>query len=120
MLLTSLFLVLQLVVYPVALAWRNQEVHQAQAFIEGLIPQLEDYYRQHSAYPEDVNSVLATGVGLPALLQLSDAFPLAYNNHDFYVYRETTYAFRFYVPDGFIGFRYDYCCGANGVWTVTD
>lgn len=120
LLLAGLFLVIQLASFPVALTWRDQEVRQAQDFIAALVPRLEDYQRQHGAYPDAVDAVLAADRSLPALLQLSDSFPLVYDNRNFYLRRETSYAFQFYLPDGFIGFRYDYCCGADGSWTVTD
>jgi hypothetical protein len=38
----------------------------------------------------------------------------------FPVARGATHGLRFYVPDGFIGVQYEYCCGADGVRTVTD
>jgi hypothetical protein len=76
--------------------------------------------RQHNAYPADLSLILAADQTLPPLLQLTGEFPLAYDNRKFYIRRETTFAFRFYEPDGFIGFQHEYCCGVNGTWTVTD
>lgn len=121
LLLLSLFLILQLVALPLARTFRDLEVRRAQAFVTALIPKLEDYKRQHTAYPESLAPLLTTDVALPPLLQLHSPPPLAYDNRGFYRPRETTYSFQFYVPDGFIGgFQYTYCCGAEGTWTVTD
>jgi hypothetical protein len=42
------------------------------------------------------------------------------NRQQLYFQRGATYGFQFHLPDGFIGFHYEYCCGADGSWTVTD
>ncbi len=120
LLLASLFLLSQLASLPIAQVLRDREVKRAQEFVEALIPQLEDYRSQHNTYPADISSVLDAKSALPPLLQLTGAFPFVYDNRLFYFYRETTYGFQFYLPDGFIGFNYEYCCGASGKWTVTD
>jgi predicted PurR-regulated permease PerM len=120
LLLISLFFVLQLAFFPLAQTFRNGEVQRAQAMLESLIPQLEDYKRRHADYPENISALLSADVTLPPLLQLSGSLPVAYDNRNFYRRRDTTYSFQFYVPDGFIGFEYSYCCGAEGTWTVMD
>ncbi len=120
-LLAGLFLLLQLAYFPVAKVMRDQEVSQAQTFIASLIPRLEAYKEQHGAYPPTVEVVLTDGAPLPPLLQLQgSAPPLKFDNRNFYFQRETTYGFRFYLPDGFIGYAYEYCCGSRGRWTVAD
>ena len=119
-LLVGFFLLLQLAYFPLAKAVRNQELAQAQTFIASLIPQLETYKEQHGTYPPAVEAVLTDGAPLPPLLQLQDQLPMKFNNRNFYFQRETTYGFRFYLPDGFIGSFYEYCCGPRGQWTVTD
>ncbi|MCQ3939404.1 MAG: hypothetical protein DPW18_20525 [Chloroflexi bacterium] len=120
LLLISLFCVLQGAFFPLAQTFRNGEVQRAQAWLESLIPQLEDYKRQHAHYPENITPLLSTDVTLPPLLQLSGTLPVTYDNRNFYQRHPTSYSFQFYVPDGFIGFEYSYCCGAAGMWTVTD
>ena len=120
LLLISLFFVLQFAFFPLAQTFRNVEVQRAQALLESLIPQLEDYKRRHAGYPEKITLLLSTDVTLPSLLQLSGTLPVTYDNRNFYRRRQTSYSFQFYVPDGFIGFEYSYCCGAEGMWTVTD
>jgi hypothetical protein len=119
-LLAGLFLLLQLAYFPVAKAVRNQELAQVQAFIASLIPQLEAYKERHGTYPPAVEAILTDGPSLPALLQLQGDSPMEFDNRNFYFQRETAYGFRFYLPDGFIGFSYEYCCGPQGRWTVTD
>lgn len=113
-------LLLQLASIPIALTWRDQEARHAQTFIAALIPQLEAYQRQHGTYPSTLEPLVANNAPLPPLLQLRGDAPLVYNNRDFYVPQGATYGFRFYLPDGFIGFSYEYCCGAQGQWRVTD
>lgn len=120
LLLVSVFLLLQFGYSPVTMALRNLEVRRAQRFVQSLVPVLEDYNLQHSAYPADISSVIAETTVYPPLLQLRSDFPFAYDNRQFYTSRAGTYGFEFYLPDGFIGFEYTYCCGSNGVWTVTD
>lgn len=121
LLLISLFFILQLAFFPLAQTFRNREVRRAQAFLTSLIPQLEDYKHQHTDYPENITALLPEDETLlPPLLQLKGTLPMTYDNRDFYQYHETSYSFQFYVPDGFIGFEYNYCCGPEGTWTVTD
>jgi hypothetical protein len=120
LLLLGLAGILQLTAPPQARFFRDREVQRAQTFLESLVPVLEDYKLRNAGYPEHLSLVLAPGTPLPALLQLrSEAFP-PYDNRDFYQPRAETYVFTFYVPDGFIGFQYQYCCGPEGTWTVTD
>ena len=119
-LLTGVFLLLQLAYIPTAQAVRHQEVVLAQTFIESLIPSLETYQEQHGAYPTTIEAILTNDIGASALLQLQGDFPLPFNNRNFYFQRGPTYGFRFYLPDGFIGYFYEYCCGPQGHWTVTD
>jgi len=114
------FLLLQLAYFPVAKAVRDQELAQAQTFIASLIPRLEAYKERYGTYPPAVEAVLTDGAPLPPLLQLQSQLPMRFDNRDFYFQRETTYSFRFYLPDGFIGSSYEYCCGPRGQWTVTD
>ena len=71
-------------------------------------------------YPTNPGALLSTDTAYPGLLELAGTFPVMYDNRRFYFSDETTYSFKFYVPDGFIGFHYVYCCGAEGAWTVTD
>ncbi|MFN8454166.1 MAG: hypothetical protein U0401_05740 [Anaerolineae bacterium] len=118
LLLVSLFFMAQFAFFPLAQTFRNAEVQRAQAFLESLIPQLEDYKRRHADYPENISALLAADVTLPSLLQLNS--PPSYDNRDFYRRHDTTYSFQFYLPDGFIGFEFSYCCGPQGTWTVTD
>lgn len=120
LLLAGLFFLMQLVYLPLARSFRDREVSRAQEFIEMLIPRLEAYRDQHGAYPAAVASILDEEAPLPPLLRLSGDFPRAFDNRDFYFQRGTTYGFRFVLPDGFIGFDYEYCCGPKGEWTVTD
>jgi len=119
-LLAGIFLLLQLVYIPTAGALRDREVRQAQKFVESLVPRLEAYKQQHGTYPTAVETILSDGDSSPSLLQLRGDFPMQFDNHNFYFHRGTTYGFRFYLPDGFIGFSYEYCCGPDGKWTVTD
>ena len=119
-LLAGFFLLLQLTYLPISQALRNAEVAQAQAYAEALIPRLEAYREQHGTYPATLQPI-ATGVAnLPTLLELHSDLPLPYDNRDFYFQHGSTYGFRFYLPDGFIGYTYEYCCGPQGRWTVTD
>ncbi len=118
--LAGVFLMMQIAYLPISQSLRDLEVKRAQDFISALIPRLEEYERQHNEYPASVDSVLMGGEEVPRLLQLSGNSPQEYDNRQYYVQRGATYGFRFYLPDGFIGFQYEYCCGAEGVWTVTD
>jgi hypothetical protein len=120
LLLLSLVLTLQLAFFPFGQTFRDWEVKRAQAFIESLIPKLEDYKRQHSDYPANINPFLSSDAAIPPLLQLSSQLPVSYDNRHFYEREGATYRFQFHVPDGFVGFQYTYCCGADGAWTVTD
>jgi hypothetical protein len=113
----SLFLLLQVAYLPITRGLRDLEVRRAKDFVTALIPRLEEHWRAYDRYPASVDAVLTGDEGVPRLLQLSGGF---YDNRQYYVQREATYGFRFYLPDGFIGFQYEYCCGADGVWTVTD
>ena len=119
-LLVGFFLLLQLAYFPIAQAVRNQELAQAQTFIASLIPRLEAYREQHGDYPPAVEAILTDGAPLSPLLQLQGQLPMEFDNRNFYFQRETTYSFHFYLPDGFIGSSYEYCCGPHGRWTVTD
>ncbi len=120
LLLVSLFLLAQLAYFPFSSAIYNWEIKRAQSFAEGLIPELEEYKRQHNAYPEDVEALIPLDASLPTLLCLSGTAPFEFDNRSFYRRRGTSYGFQFYVPDGFIGYSYEYCCGAHGKWTITD
>ena len=120
-LLVGIFLLGQFSALPIGQAFRGWEVRRAQAYIEALIPQIESYHHQNDVYPPEINSIISGSENpLPSLLQLKSSDPFAFDNHEFYLYQEITYAFEFYLPDGFIGFQYRYCCGSNGTWTVTD
>ena len=119
-LLVGIFLLLQLVYIPTAGALRNRQVRQAQEFVESLVPRLEAYKHQYGTYPTAVEAILSDDDSPPSLLQLRGDFPMQFDNRSFYFHRGTTVGFRFYLPDGFIGFSYEYCCGPNGKWTVTD
>ena len=118
--LTSVFFLLQVAYFPVALSLRDLEVNRAKNFINAIIPKLEEYKRLNNEYPANIEFVLSGDEKVPGLLQLSGNSPLEYDNSQYYVLRGATYGFRFYLPDGFIGFHYEYCCGLGGVWTVTD
>ena len=120
LLLASVFFLLQITYFPIARGLLDREISRAKDFIEALIPRLEEYERLHNTYPASASVVLSGDEEVPRLLQLSGDVPMAYDNRRYYVQRGETYAFRFYLPDGFIGFQYEYCCGADGVWTVTD
>lgn len=120
LLLAGLFLSLQATYFPLALELRSWETRRAEAFIDRLIPKLEAYKRQHNDYPASLDLVLTGDETLPRLLQLSGDFPFRFDNRQYYILRDQSYGFRFYVPDGFIGFHYAYCCGADGGWTATD
>lgn len=120
LLLAGLFLALQAAYFPIAQGLRNREVRQAQDFTAALIPKLEAYARLHDEYPASAEAVLAGDEEVPRLLQLSGDAPLAYDNRRYYRRQGESYGFRFYLPDGFIGFQFEYCCGVDGVWTVTD
>lgn len=120
LLLASVFLLLQPAYLPTAQGLRDLEVKRAQGFIDALIVRLEEYERLHDEYPASADSVLTGDEKVPRLLRLNGDFPLEYDNRQYYVQRGATYGFRFYLPDGFVGFQYEYCCGADGVWTVTD
>jgi hypothetical protein len=120
LLMTGFFLLFQLAYIPIAQALRQQEVAQAQAFVEAFIPRLETYKAQQGVYPGTLEAILTDNITPPPLLHLQGDFPLPFNNRDFYFQRGSTYGFRFYLPDGFIGYSYEYCCGPQGRWTVTD
>jgi hypothetical protein len=120
LLLASVFLLLQVAYLAIAPGLRDLEVKRAQGFINALIPRLEEYERLHNEYPASADSVLTADEQVPRLLQLNGDFPLEYDNRQYYVPQGATYGFRFYLPDGFVGFQYEYCCGADGVWMVTD
>ncbi len=117
----STYLLLQLVYYPIALTLRNREVARAQAFAEALIPRLEAYKQEQGSYPETLEPILEEGTALPALLRLhAGESAIPFDNRSFYAPYATSFRFRFYLPDGFIGYTYEYCCGPQGRWTVTD
>lgn len=120
LLLISLFLLLQLAYLPLARTLRDVEIRHTQEFLGSLVPKLEEYRQQHNVYPERIDEIVAADVTLPRLLQLRDSLPIDYDSRSFYFRRATTFGFQFYVPDGFIGFQYEYCCGVSGTWTVTD
>jgi hypothetical protein len=120
LLLASVFLLLQAAYLPIARGIRDLEVKRTQDLIGTLILRIEEYERLHGEYPANLDSVLTGDERVPRLLQLSGDFPMAYDNRQYYFQRGATYGFRFYVPDGFIGFQYEYCCGVDGIWTVTD
>lgn len=119
-LLAGIFLLLQLVYIPTAGALRDREVTRAQKFVESLVPRLEAYKDQHGTYPTAVEAILSDDDSPPSLLRLRGDLPMQFDNQSFYSHRGTTYGFQFYLPDGFIGFSYEYCCGPNGKWMVTD
>ena len=119
-LLAGVLLLVQLAYIPTAQALRHQAVNQAQTFMASLMPRLEAYKEQHGVYPSAVEAILTDVITPPALLRLQGNVPLEFNNQHFYFQQGTTYGFRFYLPDGFIGFSYEYCCGPHGQWTVTD
>jgi len=114
------FLFLQLVYLALAPTLRNWEIKRAQAFIHTLIPKLEAYHAQYHTYPSTIEELASADTAYPRLLELTGDYPITYDNRQFYFKRGATYGFKFYVPDGFIGFCYEYCCGAEGTWTVTD
>jgi hypothetical protein len=114
------FLFFQLAYVAIAPTLRNWEVRRAQAFIHTLIPRLEAYRAQYDTYPTDMEALVSADTAYPRLLELTGDYPRTYDNRQFYFGRTATYGFKFYVPDGFIGFYYEYCCGAEGTWTVTD
>ena len=118
--LVSVFFLLQGTYLPIGIGLRDREVDRAQDFIETLIPRLEEYERLHNTYPASVSAVLSGDEEVPRLLQMSGDTPHVYDNRRYYVQEGETYRFRFYLPDGWVGFQYKYCCGADGVWTVTD
>jgi hypothetical protein len=118
--LVGIFLLVQVAYLPVGRGLRDMEVKRAQDYICALIPKLEEYERLHDEYPASVDSVLIGDEEAPRLLQLNGDSLLRYDNRQYYVRQGETYGFRFYLPDGFIGYEYEYCCGAAGVWTVTD
>lgn len=120
MLLIGFFLLLQLTYLPISQALRHAEVTRAQAYAEALIPRLETYHEQHGTYPATLDPLATGDANPPALLELHNDLPLPYDNREFYFQRGSTYSFRFYFPDGFIGYAYEYCCGPQGHWTVTD
>lgn len=120
LLLAAVMLLLQLAYIPIAQALRRQAIDRAQSWIGSLIPQIEAYRTQYGDYPPALEAVWHENLILPTLLRLHGNLPLPYDNRQFYVRRADTYGFEFYVPDGFIGFSYQYCCGAKGQWTVTD
>ncbi|MBK8900658.1 MAG: hypothetical protein IPM53_05730 [Anaerolineaceae bacterium] len=116
----GVFLMVQIVYYPLALGMRDLEVDRAQAFLENLAVDLEAYHRANGDYPASIVTVLEDEQTVPRLLQLHGEFPFVYDNRQYYFQRGESFAFEFYLPDGFIGFRYSYCCGADGEWAVTD
>jgi hypothetical protein len=118
--LVGIFLLLQITYLPIGLGLRNREVSRAKDFTEALIPKLEEYMRLNDTYPDNVDVVLTSDEKVPRLLQLSGDFPLSAETRRYYFQREGSYGFRFNLPDGFIGFQYNYCCGAYGEWTVSD
>jgi hypothetical protein len=120
LLMAGFFLLFQLAYLPVARALRQQEVARAQAFVEALVPRIEVYQGEQGMYPATVEVILTDDLALPALLRLQGDLPVPFNNRDFYFLSGPTYGFRFYLPDGFIGYSYAYCCGLHGQWTVTD
>ncbi|MFZ5911011.1 MAG: hypothetical protein ACOYYU_13440 [Chloroflexota bacterium] len=120
LLLVGLFLLSQFAYFPIASTIFDWEIERAQSFAEALIPALETYKNQHGAYPDDLSLLLPPDTSAPSLLRLSATQPFEFDNRAFYRQRGTTYGFQFYVPDGFIGYSYEYCCGAHGKWTVTD
>jgi hypothetical protein len=120
LLLVGIFLILQAAYIPLALTLRDLEVGRAQEFVTGLTPRLEEYKQQHNEYPASAEAVLTGDEKMPRLLQLHGDFPLEYDNRRPYFRRGSSYGFRFYLPDGFIGFQYEYCCGEKGKWTITD
>jgi len=120
LLLVSIFLILQFAYVPLVLGIRNLEVRRAQDFIDTLIPRVEAYKREHNSYPATLQPVLTGEEEFPRLLQLSSEFSNEFDNQQFYFQQGDTYGFRFHLPDGSIGFHYEYCCGANGEWTITD
>ena len=120
MLLIGVFLLLQLTYLPISQALRHAEVSRAQKYAEALIPRLETYREQHGIYPATLQPIATGASDLPALLELQGDVPLPYDNRDFYFQHRSTYSFRFYLPDGFIGYIYEYCCGPQGQWTVAD
>jgi hypothetical protein len=120
LLVAGFFLLLQLAYIPITQTLRRMEVAQAQVFVQALIPRLEAYKAQQGVYPGTIEAILTDDITSPALLQLQGDFPLPFNNRNFYFQRGPTYGFRFYLPDGFIGYSYEYCCGPQGRWTVTD
>jgi len=120
LLLLSLFLLSQWAYFPMAATIFDWEIERAQAFAEAAIPALETYKNQHGAYPDELSLVLPPEASPPSLLRLSATQPFEFDNRAFYRLRGATYGFQFYVPDGFIGYSYEYCCGAHGKWTITD
>ena len=120
MLLIGFFLLLQLTYIPISQVLRHTQVTRAQKYAEALVPRLETYREQNGTYPATLHSIATDVSDLPALLELQGDIPLPYDNRDFYFQHGSTYGFRFYLPDGFIGYIYEYCCGPQGHWTVTD
>lgn len=114
------FLFLQLAYEVITPTLRHWEIRRAQTFLHALIPELEAYHKQYGIYPSETELVSFVKKDYPRLLELAGAYPMAYDNRHFYFRRGETYGFQFYVPDGFIGFHYEYCCGAEGIWSVTD
>jgi hypothetical protein len=120
LLLIGIFLMIQGAYYPVALGIRSLEVNRTQNYLDTLTQKLEEYKNRSGVYPSGPDLALTDDEEVPRLLQLSGDFPLDYDNRQYYFQRGGTYGFQFYLPDGFIGFQYEYCCGADGEWTVTD
>lgn len=121
LLLAGVFLLITATYYPIVRGIRNAEVTRAQNFTTGLIPRLEAYADQNGAYPDSVDAVLTGNERVPRLLHLSDDIPLRYDNRRYYYAQQgESYGFRFYMPDGFIGVHYEYCCGVDGEWTIID
>ncbi|MBN1147262.1 MAG: hypothetical protein JXA78_08400 [Anaerolineales bacterium] len=119
-LLAGLCLVVQLAYFPIAFTYRDYEIQRVKDFTHSLIPRLEEYKTTHDAYPESIEAILTSDDALPRLLRWKASFPGGYDNRQFYFQRGASYGFRFYLPDGFIGFQYEHCCGAGGSWAVTD
>lgn len=120
MLLVGIFLLLQITYLPIGLGLRNREVSQAKDFTKALIPKLEEYKSLHGAYPDNLDEVLTGDEKAPRLLRPNNDFSFTYGNRQYYFQKEESYGFRFFLPDGFIGYQYQFCCGADGVWTVSD
>ena len=120
LLLAGVFFLIQITYFPIAIGLRDREVSQAKDFVEALIPKLEEYESLNVTYPASIDAVLTGDERVPRLLQPNSDFPFTFGNRSYYFQQDATYGFRFFLPDGFIGFQYRFCCGANGEWTVSD